>query len=107
MRASVLSGSASQATRGAHSVTGQGGNNLIYNLPQHFNCQSMSAVTSDTETHRFLLGTCSLHQPNEIHLVIFNEDANRVDLQKIFRAPKDGSFTLDEINDLRASPYQS
>ena len=111
MRASNASGTASNhtATRGAHStVTGQGGNNLIYNLPQHFNCQSMSSLTSDCDTHRFLIGTCTLHKPNEIHLVTFNEDANRVDLQRVFRGDPDGSgFTIDEVADLRACPYQS
>lgn len=53
------------------------------------------------------MGTYTLHQPNEIHLLTFNEDANRVDLQQVFRGPSDGSFEINEISDLRACPYQS
>jgi len=36
-------------------------------------------VMADTENHRFILGTNSLKQENEIHLINFSEDSNRID----------------------------
>jgi len=61
--------------------------------------RAMCALTADDQQSRFLVGTCSL-QPrdvlienevqvsqieNDIHLLHFNEEANRIDLMHSFK----------------------
>lgn len=67
----------------------------IYNLPEHLRARAMCAVTADTEQHRFIVGTCSISplgseaesRNNEVHLLSYLEDANRIDVDKIFKLP--------------------
>ena len=71
-------------------------NNLIYNLPQNYNCRSMCSVQADTNNHRFLIGTTFAYLGkqtlgNEIHLVKFDEDSNRIDSETIFTDFKDNT----------------
>ena len=44
-------------------------NNLIYNLPENVNSRSMCAVVADDQRHRFVVGTCSVNKPNQLHLL--------------------------------------
>jgi hypothetical protein len=74
--------------RGAGS---QGGAN-VYSLPENLfvssnflhnlislKSRSMCSVLADTESHRFLIGTNSLKRENEVHLINYSEDSNRID----------------------------
>lgn len=56
---------------------------------------------ADTENHRFILGTNSFKRENEIHLINFSEDSNRIDQEAIFSFDNGNS----EIWTLSASPY--
>ena len=38
----------------------------------------MCAVMGDLENNRFLIGTNSLKRENEVHLINYNEDTNRI-----------------------------
>ena len=72
-------------THSNSTITNTGGqttnaNNLIYNLPEGLTTRSMCSLTADEENHRFLVGTCSLQKSNELHLLNFAEDTNRVDI---------------------------
>ena len=58
-------------------------NNLIYNLPENLNTRSMCALTADDENHKFVVGTCSLNMANQLHVLNFSEDTNRVDLVSV------------------------
>ena len=62
-------------------------NNLIYNLPQGFSSRAMCSIQADEDSHKFIVGTCSLSLQNEIHLLNFAEDTNRVDLLHVFPFP--------------------
>jgi len=58
----------------------------MYNLPEHLQARAMCAITADTERHRFAIGSSSVGRlPNEIHLVSYSEDANRVDTDLAFK----------------------
>jgi hypothetical protein len=58
----------------------------------------MCAISADTDNHRFLVGTYSLKRENEIHLINYSEDSNRIDQETVF------TFE-NEILALSASPY--
>lgn len=59
----------------------------------------MCSIQADENSHKFVVGTCSLSAQNEIHMLNFAEDTNRVDLLHVFPFPE------GEIWDLKASPY--
>ena len=56
---------------------------------------------ADTENHRFLIGTNSYKRENEIHLIHYLEDSNRIDQEAVFTL-NDGN---SEILTLSSSPY--
>lgn len=39
----------------------------------------MCAVLADQEKHRFLIATNSFKKQNEIHIINYSEEANRID----------------------------
>jgi hypothetical protein len=59
----------------------------------------MTAITVDEDNHRFAVGTCSMKEPNSIHVVNYSEDTNSVDLEVVL------AFEQGEIWELKASPY--
>jgi WD40 repeat protein len=61
----------------------------------------MCAVTGDTEGHRFLMGSSSAKRENEVHLIAYSEDTNRIELEGVFSLDNGRS----EIWTLQASPY--
>jgi hypothetical protein len=38
----------------------------------------MSAQLGETEAHKFLIGTDSVREPNEVHLIEFDEDESSI-----------------------------
>ena len=50
-----------------------------------------------TETNRFIVGTCSLHDDNEISVLEYNEDSNQIDSMAVFSHP-------DQIWNMESSP---
>jgi hypothetical protein len=63
--------------------------------------RSMCAILADTENHRFLIGTNSFKRDNEIHLINYSEDSNRIDQEAVFTF--DGANS--EVLSLSSSPY--
>lgn len=61
----------------------------------------MCGVMADTENHRFLLGTNSFKRENEIHMINYSEDSNRIDQEAVFSFDNGNS----EIWSISASPY--
>jgi len=82
MRASNLTSRSSGTNNNTHSH-GAGSNNLIYNLPEGISSRTMCAISADEESHRFVVGTCSLQAPNTIHVLNYSEDTNTVDLETV------------------------
>ena len=56
---------------------------------------------SDMDNHRFLIGTNSFKKENEIHLVNYSEDSNRIDQEAVFTFDNGNS----ELWCLSSSPY--
>jgi hypothetical protein len=54
---------------------------------------------ADTESHKFLIGTNSYKKENEVHLINYSEDSNRIDQEAVFQ------IDHGEIWTLSASPY--
>lgn len=61
----------------------------------------MCAVLADTLNHRFLIGTNTIKRENEVHLINYLEDSNRIDQEAIFSIDNGAS----EIWSMSASPY--
>lgn len=58
----------------------------IYGLPLH--ARSLCAIPgNDDETHRFLVGTCSVQSPNEVRLLEFDDDTSLVSCRAILPHP--------------------
>mgnify|MGYP007118471873 CR=1 FL=1 len=67
------------------------GSSNIYNLPEHLQARAMCAIIADADRHRFAIGSSSVKTaPNEVHLVSYSEEANRIDT--------DLAFTLESAN---------
>ena len=73
----------------------------------------MSAVTADTENHKFWLSAhptnLQIGGGNQIHLVNFDEESGqfgKIDQVAIFDQVENGK-KLDEIFELKASPYDA
>ena len=72
----------------------------------------MCAVTADTDKHRFVIGTSSVFPTsktqNEIHLLSYSEDANRIDVEHVFKVDKltgqEGNMS-PEVTQISSSPY--
>ncbi|CAM9365257.1 unnamed protein product [Discosporangium mesarthrocarpum] len=72
----------------------------VYSLKRPARCiagQTPAADCEDQETPGFLVGTCSLREENELHLLGFHEDNNELLCEKIFSHP-------DEIWGISPSP---
>jgi WD40 repeat protein len=58
----------------------------IYTLQQQARC--VHAIVSDTDRNRFVVGTCSLREDNELHIIEYIEGASDVKCDRIFAHPK-------------------
>lgn len=61
----------------------------------------MCNILADSEHHRFLVGTCSLQTPNQVHVLVFHEDTNTIELETVI------PFEHREVYALKSSPYNS
>lgn len=69
----------------------------------------MCSIIADSEQHRFLIGTCSVppttssieSRHNELHLLSYSEDSNRIDVERVYRLPD----PMAEVSQLSSSPY--
>ena len=84
----------------------------IYNLPEHLHARAMCAVTADTDRHRFVIGSNSIKPLqssfNEIHILNYSEDANRIDSEHIFKVEKlenQSGGMAPEVTQISSSPY--
>ena len=59
----------------------------------------MCSVLADTENHRFLVATNSYKKQNEVHVLNYSEDTNRIELESVF------NIDLGEVWSMSASPY--
>lgn len=68
----------------------------------------MCSIIADSEQHRFIIGSCSIppsddsleQKQNELHLLSYSEDANRIDVDKVYKMPKQA-----EVTQVSSSPY--
>ena len=82
------------------------GSSNIYNLAEHLQARAMCAIIADTDRHRFAIGSSSVSATNEIHLVTYSEDANRIDCDMVFSlSDEQGDLPSYEVSQLSASPY--
>ena len=56
----------------------------VYTLPEGLHGHCLSAVLGDPETHTFLVGTRSSRQPNQVHMLRYEEDQNRIEVMGAF-----------------------
>ena len=60
----------------------------MYKMPEHLQARAMCSIIADTDYHRFAIGSSSVptseRSLNEIHLVSYSEDANRIDTDLAF-----------------------
>lgn len=61
----------------------------------------MCAVLADISNHKFLVGTNSYKKENEMHLLNYSEDSNRIDQESVFLIEKGEVWTLS------SSPYDT
>lgn len=59
----------------------------------------MCSVLADQDSHKFLIGTNSFKRENEVHLLNYSEDSNRIDCEAVF------SLDQGEVWSMSASPY--
>eukprot|EP00347_Sterkiella_histriomuscorum_P005151 403357700 len=76
----------------------RGGAN-VYSLPENLFSRAMCAVMADQSSHRFLVGTNSYKKENEVHLINYSEDSNRIDQESVFQIENGEIWTLS------SSPY--
>ena len=66
------------------------GSSNMYKMPEHLQARAMCSIIADTDYHRFAIGSSSVPTSgrggglNEIHLVSYSEDANRIDTDLAF-----------------------
>ena len=87
----------------------------IYNLPEHLQARAMCSIIADTDRHRFAIGSSSVANNskspssggNEIHMVSYSEDANRIDTDLAFPLQGVSGRLLQgyEVSQLSSSPY--
>lgn len=68
----------------------------------------MCAIIADTDRHRFAIGSSSITTShlNEIHLVSYSEDANRIDSDLVFTlSDENGELPGYEVSTISSSPY--
>ena len=58
----------------------------------------MCSVLADTDSHRFLIGTNSFKRENEIHLINYSEDSNRIDQEAVFTFDDGNSEVLSIVS---------
>ncbi len=59
--------------------------------------RAICSQRASKERHRFLVGTCSLHDSNELSVLEYREDANQIDAVSLYQHP-------DQIWALASSP---
>ena len=81
----------------------------MYNLPEHLQARAMCSILADTDRHRFAIGTSSVPTAttlNEVHLVQYSEDANRIDTDLAFGLHDEtGDLHGYEVSQISSSPY--
>jgi len=70
-----------------------------FTLPENLFTKTLSAVIADKESHKFLVGTNSFKNENQVYVLAYSEDQNRIDQEAVY------SMTSGEIWSLQASPY--
>jgi hypothetical protein len=60
----------------------------------------MCAILADKDNHRFIIGTNSFKKENEVHILNYSEDSNRIDKEKVFSLDPYG-----EMWSISSSPY--
>eukprot|EP00300_Choanocystis_sp_HF-7_P036140 c5134_g1_i2.p1 GENE.c5134_g1_i2~~c5134_g1_i2.p1 ORF type:complete len:360 (+),score=60.25 c5134_g1_i2:42-1121(+) len=70
----------------------------VYNLKQQ--ARALAAVLGDVPANRFVVGTASVRETNEIHIVDFDDDTNALACNTICEHP-------DEIWDISPCPWQT
>jgi hypothetical protein len=63
----------------------------------NYQARALCAQYAAKERHRFLVGTCSLHDSNELNVLQYSEDSNHIDVSCSFSHP-------DQIWGVEASP---
>lgn len=59
----------------------------------------MCAITCEQETHKFLLATNAIKRENEVHLINYSEDSNRIDQEQVYSIEGQGVWSIS------SSPY--
>eukprot|EP01038_Epipyxis_sp_PR26KG_P011040 gene11040-14824_t len=52
-----------------------------------YQARAMCAQKASTERHRFIVGTCSLHDSNELSVLQYFEDSNQIEAAAVFSHP--------------------
>ena len=83
----------------------------MYKMPEHLQARAMCSIIAETDQHRFAIGSSSVAVSdsgpiNEIHLVSYSEDANRIDTDLAFSLQgAQGNMIGYEVSHLSSSPY--
>eukprot|EP00753_Platysulcus_tardus_P004954 PLAT1279.2.p1 GENE.PLAT1279.2~~PLAT1279.2.p1 ORF type:complete len:445 (-),score=126.80 PLAT1279.2:69-1343(-) len=64
-----------------------GADPYVYGLKYQGRC--IAAQLGEIERHRFFVGTTSLREENEIHLIEFNDVSNEITCEKVFNHPEE------------------
>ena len=54
----------------------------------HIQARALCPQTASKERHRFLVGTCSLHEHNELSVLEYHEDSNAIDCPMVYSHPE-------------------
>lgn len=66
----------------------------------NYHARSLAPQKASKERHRFLVGTCSLHESNELSVLEYHESSNQIDATAIYNHP-------DQIWAIEPSPADS
>ena len=66
---------------------GGGASTASYDTNKQARC--LVALEGDTDRNRFVLGSVEYKDPNEVHVLDFNEDTNEVGCQRVFTHPNE------------------
>lgn len=66
----------------------------------NYHARALTSQKSSKERHRFLVGTCSLHDSNELSVLEYHENTNQIEATAIYNHP-------DQIWAIEPSPIDS
>ena len=66
----------------------------------NYQARSLAPQKASKERHRFLVGTCSLHDSNELSVLEYHESSNQIEATAIYNHP-------DQIWSIEPSPEES